>query len=82
MSTNSNKISCLACGACCVAFSISTLNKPSGERCKYLTKEGRCGIYEERPNVCRDFAPDEICVLISSLPFNEKVNVLRKIYGC
>jgi Fe-S-cluster containining protein len=82
MSISNDRISCFACGACCVAFSISTLNKPSGEKCKNLTGEGLCGIYEKRPKVCSDFAPDEICVLISSLPFDQKVNVLQKIYGC
>jgi Fe-S-cluster containining protein len=26
-------------------------------RCTKLTDDGRCGIYEERPDVCREFAP-------------------------
>lgn len=74
------KIDCFACGACCVAFSISTLSKDSGEACKNLGKNGLCGIYSERPDVCREFVPDELCVLIQDLPFEKKVEVLRKIY--
>ena len=36
--------------------------KPAGDlrfecRCTALTTEGRCGIYETRPNVCRIFTP-------------------------
>ena len=30
-------------------------------RCRFLGEEGRCAIYEYRPNVCRDFGHDEEC---------------------
>lgn len=69
------------CGACCVAYDISTLKKPAGAPCKFLCKDGKCGNYESRPKVCRDFRPDEICVLISTLDFEDKVKVIQKIYG-
>ncbi len=52
------------CGACCIAPSISSLNKAAGERCKYLTEDNLCGIFgqPERPQVCSDFkACDWIC---------------------
>ncbi|QIZ78254.1 YkgJ family cysteine cluster protein [Ferrimonas lipolytica] len=54
----------LGCGACCIAPSISSLNKPAGERCKYLNTDNLCSIFgkPERPQVCSDFkACDWIC---------------------
>ncbi|MEC9491768.1 YkgJ family cysteine cluster protein [Flexistipes sp.] len=78
---NDERTECFACGACCVAFSISTLGKESGKACNYLSEDGLCGIYSKRPDVCREFVPDEICVLIQGLSFEEKVEVLKKIYG-
>jgi Fe-S-cluster containining protein len=35
--------------------------------CRALTSEGRCGVYEERPQVCRDYALDE-CVRHNDTP--------------
>ncbi|TYB34178.1 MAG: YkgJ family cysteine cluster protein [Flexistipes sinusarabici] len=78
---NDETIECFACGACCVAFSISTFEKESGKACAYLSENGLCGIYSKRPDVCREFVPDEVCVLIQGLPFGEKVEILKKIYG-
>lgn len=52
------------CGACCIAPSISSLNKPAGQRCQHLTAENLCGIFgkKERPAVCSQFtACDWIC---------------------
>ena len=49
------------CGACCTGPSISSpmpgypVGKPAGEPCKHLDSEYRCTIYEDRPQVCRDF---------------------------
>ncbi|WP_028116614.1 hypothetical protein [Ferrimonas senticii] len=54
----------LGCGACCIAPSISSLNKPAGERCKHLNADNLCAIFgkPERPKVCSDFkACDWIC---------------------
>ncbi len=47
----------LGCGACCIAPSISSLNKPAGVRCKYLDANNLCSIFgqPERPKVCGDF---------------------------
>lgn len=75
------KIDCLACGACCIAYSISTLKKPSGTACTHLRDDGKCGDYENRPHVCRAFQADEICILISTLTQEEKVRVIQAIYG-
>ena len=76
-----SKIECFACGACCIAYSMSTFNKPAGVRCVHLRDNGLCGDYANRPYVCRAFKPDELCVRISGLPLAEKVETIRKVYG-
>ena len=54
------------CGACCVAPSISSSipgmpgGKPAGTRCIHLQDDFSCGIYDERPKVCRDFKAEAI----------------------
>jgi Fe-S-cluster containining protein len=36
--------------------------KPAGIRCIHLRDDYSCGIYEQRPKVCRDFmAEEEVC---------------------
>jgi hypothetical protein len=40
---------------CCFAAPISELDKVAGEACVHLCDSG-CGIYSERPEVCRGFA--------------------------
>ncbi|WP_415884079.1 Fe-S-cluster oxidoreductase [Neptuniibacter sp. QD72_48] len=49
------------CGACCIAPSITSLNKPAGERCKHLDQQNRCEIFgtDQRPKACANFAPEE-----------------------
>lgn len=73
-------IKCLLCGACCTAYDISTLAKPAGVSCPYLGEDRRCTDYGHRPAVCRAFQADELCVLISTLPYQEKVAVLQMVY--
>lgn len=62
------KTECRMCGACCIAQSISSIipgtsqGKPAGTRCIHLSPENSCRIYNERPQVCRDFsATVELC---------------------
>lgn len=53
-----------SCGACCIAPSISSLNKPAGIRCQHLNPDNRCLIFgtPERPEACARFAPEpDIC---------------------
>jgi hypothetical protein len=42
------------CGACCIAPSISTLDKPAGEICRHLGTDFSCTIFScpERPACC------------------------------
>jgi len=54
------------CGACCIAPSISSPipgmpeGKPGGVQCIHLQQDYSCGIYEDRPKVCRDFKAEEL----------------------
>jgi len=52
------------CGACCIAPSISTLNKPAGAACEHLTPDLRCAIFgqADRPGCCAGLQPSmEMC---------------------
>ncbi|MCD8491939.1 MAG: YkgJ family cysteine cluster protein [Geovibrio sp.] len=69
------------CGTCCIAFDISVLGKEAGVPCAHLTADKKCGIYEDRPWGCKGYKPDELCVLFSTLSEEERVRLLRKIYG-
>jgi isochorismate synthase EntC len=54
------------CGACCIAPSISSLNKPAGVPCQHLDGDFRCRIFgrPERPNCCAGLQPSaEMCGL-------------------
>jgi len=74
------KIECLKCGTCCIAFDIKEIGKKAGERCRYLSDDKTCAIYEKRPWGCRGYRPDELCVLVSTLTDEQKVQVFRNIY--
>ncbi len=75
------KIECVKCGTCCIAPDISTLNKPIDVRCRYLTDDNLCSIYERRPKVCQDYKPDEVCLAIRGLNEQERVRKFLEIYG-
>ncbi|AXS81575.1 YkgJ family cysteine cluster protein [Dechloromonas sp. HYN0024] len=52
------------CGSCCIAPSISSLNKPAGEPCRHLDAALRCRIFgqPERPSCCSGLqASVEMC---------------------
>ncbi|OHC69897.1 MAG: hypothetical protein A2045_14370 [Rhodocyclales bacterium GWA2_65_20] len=52
------------CGACCIAPSISTLDKPAGVPCRHLTLDLRCAVFgrAERPACCSGLRPAaEMC---------------------
>jgi len=46
--------SCEGCNACCVVLRIKELEKAPGIPCEHLAGK-RCGIYLDRPTVCRDY---------------------------
>jgi hypothetical protein len=47
--------SCGACTMCCAVLEIDYFKKPPGPLCVHCRVGGGCGIYAERPEVCRDF---------------------------
>ncbi len=52
------------CAACCIAPSISSLNKPAGVPCRHLDAELRCTLFgqPERPACCSGLQPSlEMC---------------------
>jgi hypothetical protein len=52
------------CGACCIAPSITSLNKPAGVPCSHLDAEMRCRIFgqPQRPACCSGLQPStEMC---------------------
>jgi hypothetical protein len=52
------------CGACCIAPSISSLNKAAGVPCTHLTDDLRCAIFSSaaRPACCAGLQPGaEMC---------------------
>jgi len=52
--------SCGTCSLCCKLIHVEELNKPMGQWCPHCRKSSGCGIYETRPNVCRDWFCDWI----------------------
>ncbi len=74
-------ISCFKCGTCCIAPDISTLGKPVGVPCVHLRADRRCGIYPDRPAVCRDYAPDELCRALHGLPPAARVGHYLAVFG-
>ena len=72
---------CRRCGTCCTAPDIRTLNKPLGVRCVHLGDDWMCGIYGERPAVCRGYRPDEICMRIAAPTLAERVEKYLELFG-
>ena len=65
---------CTCCGACCVAPDIAALDKPLGLRCPHLGADNLCTVYERRPQVCRDYAADDVCRRIEAPTLEERVH--------
>ena len=72
---------CTRCGACCVAPDIAALDKPLGQRCPHLRGDNLCAVYEARPEVCRRYEPDEICVRIEAPTLAGRVERYLAIFG-
>ena len=45
---------CGSCQVCCIVLPIKDLEKPAGQNCRHLCKQG-CDIYNARPVACRTF---------------------------
>jgi uncharacterized protein len=72
---------CTRCGACCVAPDIAALDKPLGLRCPHLTADNLCGVYDRRPQVCRDYQADDFCRLIEAPTLEERVQKYLALFG-
>ena len=72
---------CTMCGACCVAPDIAGLDKPLGLRCRHLTESLLCAIYENRPQICRDYAADSFCDEIAADTLDERVQNYLRAFG-
>ncbi len=71
---------CSKCGACCVAPDISSLGKALGVRCPHLKDDNLCAIYENRPQICRDYAADWLCERIAAPTLQERVHNYLKVF--
>ncbi len=74
------RMECTRCGACCVAPDISSMGKPLGERCPHLTADNLCAVYENRPQICRDYAADWLCERIAAPTLDERVQKYLQIF--
>lgn len=72
---------CTCCGACCVAPDIAALDKPVGMRCPHLTADNLCAVYDNRPQICRDYAADEVCRMIDAPTLDERVAKYLALFG-
>lgn len=46
---------CDGCALCCKVLVIDDLNKPRNEWCRHCNPKKGCGIYDTRPQTCRNF---------------------------
>lgn len=84
---------CGGCFACCVITDIAELGKPAGVPCQHLV-DGKCGIYDTRPQVCRDFEcgwkldprfrederPSDVGVMVMGIPLGRaRLNVAHEL---
>ena len=74
-------IPCTKCGACCVAPDIAALDKPLGLVCPHLGPDALCTIYENRPQVCRDYSSDEVCLKIDAPTLQARVENYLALFG-
>lgn len=81
---------CARCTGCCTVLAVEEIDKPDGVSCKHEIKHRGCGIYDTRPNQCRNFlclwklglgsskdAPDKIGVVFDSYTDDRGRTVLR-----
>ncbi|MCC6315206.1 MAG: hypothetical protein IT337_14475 [Thermomicrobiales bacterium] len=59
---------CGTCSLCCKLLGIGALGKPTGSWCPHCAPPAGCGIYESRPQECRDFA----CLWLESEALGEE----------
>ena len=70
-----------ACAVLLLDGSDATLDKPLGLVCPHLGPDALCTIYETRPQVCRDYAPDEVCARIDAPTLQGRVDNYLALFG-
>jgi hypothetical protein len=63
-----------------VAPDIAALGKPLGERCPHLTADNLCAVYENRPQICRDYVADWLCERIAAPTLEERVRKYLAVF--
>lgn len=64
-----------------MAPDIAALDKPLGLVCPHLGPDALCTIYETRPQVCRDYSADEVCVQIDAPTLELRVGKYLALFG-
>lgn len=59
---------CGECSLCCKVLNIDELEKPMGVWCRHFAKGVGCGIYADRPEVCRGYQ----CTWTWAAPLDER----------
>ncbi len=72
---------CMKCGTCCTAPDITALGKPLGQQCPHLRESMHCAIYDVRPEVCRQYRPDDLCTSVAAETLAERVSRYLKVFG-
>ena len=49
---------CGSCTLCCKVIAVTDFNKLPGVWCAHCVRGKGCGIYETRPQICRDYTTD------------------------
>lgn len=64
-----------------MAPDIAAIDKPLGLVCPHLGPDALCTIYETRPQVCRDYSADEVCVQIDAPTLELRVGKYLALFG-
>lgn len=60
---------CKNCDVCCHILEVRELNKPSHKNCNHRAEGGGCGIYNDRPSICREW---NCAYILELLPDEER----------
>ncbi len=69
---------CGDCTLCCKLLAIPVISKKQNEWCQHCSIGKGCGIYEERPQPCRDF---ECLWLQSDMPEEMRPDRIKAVFG-
>lgn len=64
-----------------MAPDIATLGKAIGVRCPHLQPDLKCAVYADRPQVCRDYSADELCLAVDAPTLEQRVARYLALFG-